>query len=166
MIRTLLAMIALLQISIFFISLNGVQSFSTSVGRATTSSLFRPIRQPHQSISTTFLPTTHLRMSEDKDDGNEIEASMERDASASASASIDEETKKSPKERSGFLTALILGPPLIAKFGIVLLVKLATDLVVFPLLFLYRICKIAKNKIASLFTSDDMINGDGINGSS
>lgn len=166
MIRTLLAMTALLQISIFFISLNGVQSFSTSVGRATTSSLFRPIRQPRQSISTAFLPTTHLRMSEDKDDGNEIEASTERDASASASASIDEETKKSPKERSGFLTALILGPPLIAKFGIVLLVKLATDLVVFPLLFLYRICKIAKNKIASLFTSDDMINGDGINGSS
>lgn len=70
------------------------------------------------------------------------------------------------KERSGLLTALIIGPPLVAKFGIVLLVKFLTDLVVFPLLFLYRMCKIVKNKVLGLFIREDPMKGDKVNGSS
>lgn len=84
------------------------------------------------------------------------------------SAKIDETTratsnkvsKKEGKERSGFLTALILGPPLLAKFGIVLMVKFLTDLVVFPLLFLYRICRLMKRKISGIFHRDEgTVNG-------
>jgi len=42
---------------------------------------------------------------------------------------------------NGFLVALMMGPPLIAKFLIVLFVKFVTDVVVFPLLYLYRAAK-------------------------
>lgn len=69
-------------------------------------------------------------------------------------------SKKEEKERNGFWTALVLGPPLLAKFGIVLLVKFLTDLVVFPLLFLYRICRLAKNKMFGIFRKG----GDKVNG--
>mmetsp|Transcript_15911 Transcript_15911/g.20200 ORF Transcript_15911/g.20200 Transcript_15911/m.20200 type:complete len:178 (-) Transcript_15911:299-832(-) len=64
---------------------------------------------------------------------------------------------------NGFLTALFLAPPLIAKFGIVILVKIVTDLVVFPLLFLYRLCQTIKSKVVGLVKSDDF-KGDKING--
>jgi len=101
-------------------------------------------------------------MSDEKDDeptGSEVEAST-------VAKVTKEEPVEPKKQRSGFITALILGPPLIAKFGIVLVVKLLTDLVVFPLLFLYRICRLAKNKVIGLFKKDDAMNGDTINGSS
>lgn len=69
----------------------------------------------------------------------------------------------SAKEQNGFLTALVLAPPLIAKFGIVLLVKVATDLVVFPLLYSYRFCKIVKNKLVGE-QQQEQINGEKVNG--
>jgi len=42
--------------------------------------------------------------------------------------------------------ALILLPTLLFKFAIVMLVKFATDIVVFPLLFLYRMARLGKRK--------------------
>ena len=85
--------------------------------------------------------------------------------SSKPDAPIDEETRNEPKtkEQSGFLTALFLGPPLIAKFAIVLVVKFLTDLVVFPLLVLYRICKSVKYKTLNLLRSSDL-SGDSTNG--
>lgn len=74
------------------------------------------------------------------------------------------EVTKKEKERSGLITALILGPPLLAKFMVVLIVKFLTDIVVFPLLFLYRICKSAKNKVVGFFVKDDIMKGDKVNG--
>jgi len=71
-------------------------------------------------------------------------------------------TKK--KERSGFVTAMVMGPPLIFKFGIVLVVKVLTDLVVFPLLWLYRVCRLIKNKVMGLLPASisSSINGNGL----
>ena len=43
--------------------------------------------------------------------------------------------------------------PLMAKFIVVLMVKFLTDVVVFPLLFLYRIVRSMKNKLFSFFGS-------------
>uniref|UniRef100_A0A7S2S4P8 Uncharacterized protein n=1 Tax=Eucampia antarctica TaxID=49252 RepID=A0A7S2S4P8_9STRA len=77
----------------------------------------------------------------------------EQDSNVNGEKEIKVSSEKKP--RSGFLTALIVGPPLIAKFIIVLLVKFLNDLVVFPLLFLYRAVRLAKNKALKLIGKDD-----------
>jgi hypothetical protein len=59
-------------------------------------------------------------------------------------------------------TALVLGPPLLAKFGVVLAVKFLTDLVVYPLLIIFRFAKDVKRK---LFGNSE-VNGEGVNGNS
>jgi len=87
------------------------------------------------------------------------------------SSNDDKETPENinKKERSGFLTALIVGPPLIIKFAIVLLVKFLTDVVVFPILILYRFVKLCKIKVAAFFASSgnkDPLKSDEVNGSS
>lgn len=55
---------------------------------------------------------------------------------------------------NGFLVALMMGPPLIAKFLILMLVKFVTDLVVFPLLYLYRVVKRLKVAMFSGFKDE------------
>ena len=68
---------------------------------------------------------------------------------------IPQKTTPEEKPKSGFLTAVLLGPPLIAKFIIVLLVKFLTDLVVFPLLLLYRFARSIKKKLLKLIGKGD-----------
>ena len=62
------------------------------------------------------------------------------DSKASSSSS-------SSSSSSGF--SLILLPILLFKFTIVLLVKFASDIVVFPMLYFYRMIKLGKRKILS-----------------
>lgn len=45
---------------------------------------------------------------------------------------------------------LLLTVPLFCKFFVVLVLKIATDLIVYPLLFLYRLAGIVKRKVLSL----------------
>jgi len=52
--------------------------------------------------------------------------------------------KKVDNNNKGF--SLILIPTLLFKFTIVLLVKFATDIVVFPLLWLYRLARLVKRR--------------------
>lgn len=59
-----------------------------------------------------------------------------------ASKEKDDESRRND---NGF--ALTLIPTLLFKLTIVLLVKFATDIVVFPLLFLYRLARLGKRKI-------------------
>lgn len=125
---------------------------------------------------TNRLCTASLKMSVGEEGGApDNEASTEVPSTDITTSSTDttEETPevntKKKKERSGFVTALILGPPLITKFAIVLLVKFLTDVVVFPFLIFYRFVKMSKNKVVGLFTSSsgkDGINGDDVNGAS
>lgn len=141
-------------------------------GNAAVSPLFRGPTNISSTCSRTsrrvqgpiFVPSsmTKLQMAEDPEDETPIEIT---DVSAGKSDQVGEESKKE-KGRSGFLTALIVGPPLIAKFAVVLLVKFLTDVIVFPLLFLYRMCKNVKNRIVGLFVKDDTMKGDGVNGGS
>jgi len=56
----------------------------------------------------------------------------------------------SAKTSGGMKNALLMGPPLLCKFVVVLVVKFLTDAVVFPLLFLYRFLRLAKNKFFKL----------------
>eukprot|EP00553_Chaetoceros_curvisetus_P008380 CAMPEP_0204630588 /NCGR_PEP_ID=MMETSP0717-20131115/20853_1 /ASSEMBLY_ACC=CAM_ASM_000666 /TAXON_ID=230516 /ORGANISM="Chaetoceros curvisetus" /LENGTH=118 /DNA_ID=CAMNT_0051647889 /DNA_START=222 /DNA_END=578 /DNA_ORIENTATION=+ len=110
----------------------------------------------YTATRTPSLMMTELRMTEEKDDDSTTASEVVEATNA--------QTKSSKKERNGFITALILGPPLIFKFGIVLVVKFLTDLVVFPLLYFYRLCRLAKNKVVGLFVKSDDMKGDKVNG--
>ena len=79
----------------------------------------------------------------------------ETNGEANNNNNIPQKTTSEEKPKSGFLTAVLLGPPLIAKFIIVLLVKFLTDLVVFPLLLLYRFARSIKKKLLKLIGKGD-----------
>ncbi|EEC43790.1 predicted protein [Phaeodactylum tricornutum CCAP 1055/1] len=68
------------------------------------------------------------------------------------------------KEKSGLAKAVLLAVPLFCKFVIVLCIKFLTDLVVFPLLWTYRLARLTKKKILGLFgkrsSPFDGANGD------
>jgi hypothetical protein len=57
---------------------------------------------------------------------------------------------------------ILLTVPLFCKFVIVLLIKFVTDLVVFPLLFLYRLAGTAKRTVMKKFGGQhfDKVNGE------
>jgi len=108
--------------------------------------------------------------SEDENSEKPAEVSEEETppaASESSEAKTVAEVAKmggNKKEGSGLVAALFLGPPLFAKFVIVLIVKFMTDLVVFPLLFLYRMARLGKNKILAMMGKGgdikEKVNGD------
>jgi len=89
---------------------------------------------------------------------NENSNSESRDA---ANSTQGDEKKVSDKQGrpSGFKNALSMGPPLFAKFMIVLVVKFLTDLVVFPCLFVYRIARLVKRKIINAIQGEDKRGG-------
>ena len=84
------------------------------------------------------------------------------DAAESDEKNEANEEKKSPVENPGadgsLLKNAFLMVPLIFKFIIVLVVKILTDVVVFPLLFLIRALRLLKNKFVSMLSSPK--NGD------
>ena len=55
------------------------------------------------------------------------------------------------RNTGGLTKTLILAVPLFFKFAIVLFIKFLTDLVVFPVLFFWRGCQVAKLRVLSLF---------------
>eukprot|EP00554_Chaetoceros_debilis_P002371 CAMPEP_0194082610 /NCGR_PEP_ID=MMETSP0149-20130528/8070_1 /TAXON_ID=122233 /ORGANISM="Chaetoceros debilis, Strain MM31A-1" /LENGTH=196 /DNA_ID=CAMNT_0038764799 /DNA_START=812 /DNA_END=1405 /DNA_ORIENTATION=- len=155
-----------------------VNTSITQTHNAAISPLFNAVTVP-ANRSRSLSQRTHIQMTEENsnsdDDADitpspivEVDSSAQSSASASAqssaSASASESTPSKKKERSGFVTALVMGPPLIFKFGIVLVVKVLTDLVVFPLLWLYRACRLVKNKVLGLLPASlsSSINGDGV----
>ena len=101
-------------------------------------------------------------------------SSKSRSSSSSPAASSTSTaivSTKSQQDRSALMTVLFLAPPLIAKFSIVILVKIVTDMVVFPLLYMYRFCHIAKSKTVDMFMKSKQLKfgimkGDKINGAS
>eukprot|EP00555_Chaetoceros_dichaeta_P012923 CAMPEP_0198263108 /NCGR_PEP_ID=MMETSP1447-20131203/11514_1 /TAXON_ID=420782 /ORGANISM="Chaetoceros dichaeta, Strain CCMP1751" /LENGTH=127 /DNA_ID=CAMNT_0043951587 /DNA_START=303 /DNA_END=686 /DNA_ORIENTATION=- len=123
-----------------------------------------------------MIPTKRSRTASFKISASEEGAAPENEASTeepstdiTESSAAGEDAPEAKKVRSGFVTALILGPPLITKFAIVLLVKFLTDVVVFPFLVFYRFVKLSKNKVVAMFSSSsnkDGIKGDDVNGSS
>lgn len=69
----------------------------------------------------------------------------------------DEEETKTPikrtddlEEKRGVTATILLAVPLLIKFVIVLAIKIATDLVVLPLLLLYRLVRLAKRRFLKL----------------
>mmetsp|Transcript_14412 Transcript_14412/g.22222 ORF Transcript_14412/g.22222 Transcript_14412/m.22222 type:complete len:221 (-) Transcript_14412:137-799(-) len=67
------------------------------------------------------------------------------DAAVSSSATTTTTTKNSSPSNTGF--SLLLLPTLLIKFTIVLIVKFATDVVVYPTLYLWRWARLGRKKI-------------------
>lgn len=119
-----------------------VSRFALSQSIKTTSSLSRSLFQQRQLLSSLNLAA-------------EEEAKPENGAtnpeSPSETSAVSSTTKKnsSAKEANdGSLTrTFLLAVPLFFKFVIVLIIKFLTDLVVFPLLFLYRFLRLAFQSI-------------------
>jgi hypothetical protein len=89
------------------------------------------------------------------------EAKAEESPKEAPSSGSEMKTSKTNENRpSGWKNAIFMGPPLFAKFMIVLVVKFLTDLVVFPCLFLYRMARLMRNKIFNLIKRDEQKGGD------
>lgn len=145
-------------------------------------------QQQHLSPRSTLFPVPHkaatLRCPNNKFQKNDIIAtrmtndeeattSKEGAVEATPASSTTEtnaaaaESKSNNSKGAGF--SLILLPTLIFKFTIVLIVKFATDVVVFPLLWSYRLARLGKRKVLrgvrKLFGKEDGVDKvNGVNG--
>jgi hypothetical protein len=80
------------------------------------------------------------------DDTDDLAKSTETPTEASEPAKV-------PSQKSwGVTKTILLTVPLFFKFLVVLVIKFMTDLVVFPLLFSYRMCRRAKRKVLGVFS--------------
>lgn len=167
-------------LSISFLLVNTTQSFTSISTKpspisatCSQSSLFRttPIHPKSCKLNHMFQMTT-ADSNNDNNKEDEAETSSLTNSSEIVETKIGSSRKSSSSKsqnietKSALVTALVMGPPLLAKFAIVILVKIATDLVVFPLLFFYRFCNMIKNKIVGLFTQRELMKGKKINGAS
>ena len=75
--------------------------------------------------------------------------SKEQEDTESVEAAEIEESEPQ-EEKSGITRTVLLTVPLFFKFVIVLVIKFVTDLIVFPLLFLYRLAGIGKRRFYKL----------------
>ena len=97
-----------------------------------------------------------------------LEAVTAADAAASKNKDTATDVKSSKAEpaSTGLIHTLFLAVPLMLKFVVVLVIKFLTDLVVFPLLFAYRLARLTKRKILGLFgvkTRSNSSSGDNSN---
>lgn len=155
-------------------STNTTPSLVLSSGSSSQSCLFRTVpassslfsspvmmnRKKNQPLSKPLTQAQLVHKMTSNDDDEEVKTEVVESKPTSEEKGTGGTSNSS---NNGFLTALFLAPPLIAKFGIVLLVKIVTDLVVFPLLFMYRFCQTVKAKVAGFVQTDDF-KGDKING--
>ena len=121
------------------------------------------------SPSRTFSQLSQkLKMTSDSSSSNSNDKEPELSTEIGKNESVEGPTKQEADgSRNMLINALIYGPPLIAKFSIVILIKIVTDLVVMPFLFLYRFLNLTKNKVVGLFnTKEDLLSGEKINGAS
>jgi hypothetical protein len=96
------------------------------------------------------------------------EDSTEKGDNKSESEEIETKSPSAPQEKDSNLASYknstakrLLTVPLFLKFVAVLMIKFVTDLVVFPVLFLYRLAHNAKRKVVNLFKKDPgRLNGD------
>ena len=88
-----------------------------------------------------------LSMTTDDSSKEEETAKTEESVSSEVKSSTTDDTSE---EETRGVAKTILMVPLFCKFVIVLLIKFITDLIVFPLLFLYRLVGIGKRRFLKL----------------
>lgn len=109
----------------------------------------RPLSISYTPKSTLFGNTrpngAKMLMKEDANEPEEPEIQTTNDSKTEQSENVEKKRTRT----------VLLTIPLFCKFVVVLLLKFATDLVVYPLLFLYRLAGILKRKIKSLLGFGD-----------
>ena len=126
-VNLLLATFLLVQCTAFNVVQKSVRSPTKVTIQSPVSNLFSNPRSTRPRIL----------MTDDSKEQEETEAKSDEMA-AKSSNDVD--------EKRGVMKTIILTVPLFCKFVIVLLIKFVTDLIVFPLLFLYRLAGIAKRR--------------------
>jgi hypothetical protein len=81
----------------------------------------------------------------------------QEDATAEEASETENELDNSTEEKRGLAKTLLL-VPLFCKFVVVLAIKFITDLIVFPLLFLYRLAGQAKRKFLKMIGKGPEVN--------
>lgn len=61
-------------------------------------------------------------------------------------------------QRVGWVRGAVIAIPLLCKLAVVLSIKFLMDLIVFPLLFLYRFLMLVQRRVATLFHPNDGYN--------
>lgn len=106
-----------------------------------------------QHPSSQLLPRRPTFIFEQNDESKDPEGTETKEtdevAASDADASLDGEN-----ENRNVATTVLLTVPLFCKFVAVLLIKFVTDLIVFPLLFLYRMAGITKRKVLKMLGKD------------
>jgi hypothetical protein len=88
--------------------------------------------------------------------GEETAAASASSDDVAAAATANKNNTLSKRQRNdvnqgGIARTILVAIPLMCKFCLVLIIKFMTDLVVFPLLFLYRIARLSKRKLLQMF---------------
>lgn len=133
-----------------------VDGFSVS-----PTTVIRRQHTPYGSSPSHLFPTANSRhtvfLSSPSDDTDDLSKQTDETTPADASETSNKlsSTKdSSSQDRSwGVTKTILLTVPLFFKFLIVLVIKFMTDLVVFPLLFSYRMCRRAKRKVLGVFNN-------------
>jgi hypothetical protein len=113
------------------------------------------------SRSTSRQAQISLRQAPSDDEAADTEKAAHADPLPHENFADSLEQKKKP---GVWWKTAALALPLFFKFVIVLVIKFSTDLIVYPLLMLYRFARLTKRRILRLFRSKDK---DGnVNGSS
>lgn len=113
----------------------------------------------NDSTATTRRITRLFTTEDDQEKENTVPETTSETSSSSVSRENDDDAVDGKR---GLTKTLLLAVPLFCKFVIVLMIKFVTDLIVFPLLFLYRAARMMKRKLISAIRrnkNDDIING-------
>lgn len=129
---------------------------------ATTKYIHTEARIP--TVTSNLFTAPHMRptfLSMSAEESKDQEETGGEAAAQNTQALIVEEDDDTEGKRSVAKT-ILLTVPLFCKFVVVLLIKFVTDLVVFPLLFLYRLVGTAKRKVIKRFGGQrfDKVNGE------
>lgn len=120
-------------------------------------SLSSPARQQARSLVV-------LAADESPEEEAEEQEAATSDEAVTESIAQKKSTNLENESSSTLWRTVLLAVPLFCKFVIVLGIKFLTDLVVLPLLLLYRLARLTKRRILGAFAKLGK-KGDGINGS-
>jgi hypothetical protein len=138
--------------------------------------------EQRRSLISQLQMTTDENISEEeqtleKKDVSQSDATATKDDSTTTNTSEDTTnvvSNNNKQDKSGRLVALLLLPTLLLKFTVVLVVKFATDVVVYPMLYMYRWARMGKRAVlrglSRLFGKDGGekggVDSKGVNGDS
>lgn len=150
--------ITIFQILLVFCNNNNVV-FGFSIGKYNHrhTGFLQSARITKTTTTTINRKIYNMQSSSNSDDGisntngnNDIELKDTTNTTTASNKQKQQQQKRGLGGGGGLKNALIMGPPLILKFLVVLIVKFLTDVIVFPLLYLYRFIRLIKHKILLL----------------